>query len=192
LFDLHNEPTYARMVAKGNLRAALDEYLVLYCALFYLSCCNLAFKELVYDNLEPEQQELIAPLLNSYTLVEEWLRKRLALIRIIHNPDLNPQGGPEFCDFMRGEIYQKSDVSALGSTELAAMAERFSVAKGKATLAVAAKRTAESKFPRTGPKNSTGADHSKSSKTPMRLKSAHTDKSTPWKKSAHKTDETSQ
>jgi hypothetical protein len=51
--------------------------------------------------LRHEQQVLFAPLVNTYSFIEEWNRKRLAFIRANHILD----GDAAFVEYLRGKIY---------------------------------------------------------------------------------------
>jgi len=110
--------------------------------LYFLSCANQALREFILEQVPLDQQVLLAPLLNTYSLIEEWNRKRLAFIRANHILD----GDAAFVEYLRSEIYQEANASALGSKELAEIADRYSAAKGKANLYQAAKTSAARTF----------------------------------------------
>jgi hypothetical protein len=93
---------------------------------------------------------LLAPLVNTYSLIEEWNRKRLAFIRANHILD----GDAAFVEYLRSKIYEEA--SALGSKELAEIAPQYSAAKGKASLYQAAKTSAARTF-RKSKTDATGA-----------------------------------
>jgi hypothetical protein len=142
LFDLHQDKTFAAITSSGKHKAALEEYKILYCMLFFLSCANQAFKEFILEQVPLDQQVLLAPLLNTYSLIEEWNRKRLAFIRANHILD----GDAAFVEYLRGKIYEEANASSLGSKELAAIAAQYTAAKGKANLYQAAKTSASRTF----------------------------------------------
>ena len=144
LFDLHTEPTHARMIQAGRYKAASEEYRLLYCICFYLSCCTLAIKEEIFDNLPLDQAASVQKHLNSLTECVSWFRKRIAIIRVGHDPAFNSPGDHAFIDFLKSEIYDSANVSFFGSKEITDLATRFSLAKGKHVLNEGAKSSARS------------------------------------------------
>jgi hypothetical protein len=142
LFDLHQDKTFAAITSSGKHKAALEEYKILYCMLYFLSCANQALREFILESVPEDQQVLLAPLVNTYSLIEEWNRKRLAFIRANHILD----GDAAFVEYLRGKIYEEANASALGSKELAEIASQYSATKGKANLYQAAKTSAARTF----------------------------------------------
>ena len=130
LFSLHADQTVAALTNTGKHKAAIEEYRILYCMIYFHSCANVAFREFIQEQVPTEQQGLLSPLLNTYALIEEWLRKRLAYIRANHILG----GNADFLEFLRNEIYQDTNASALGSEELAKIASKYQVQLGKAKL----------------------------------------------------------
>jgi len=147
LFDLHQDKTFAAITSSGKHKVALEEYKILYCMLYFLSCANQALREFILESVPEDQQVLLAPLVNTYALIEEWNRKRLAFIRANHILD----GDAAFVEYLRGKIYDDANASALGSKELAEIASQYSAAKGKASLYQAAKTSAARTFGKTKP-----------------------------------------
>ena len=148
LFDLHVDKTFSALQATGKHKAALEEYKILYCMTYYLSCSNQALKECIeVENQENAgNHELLSgllPLFNTFGSIEGWFRKRLGFIRAQHTLDC---GDAAFIEFLRGEIYEEANAAALGSQDIAAIAQRYSSAQGKANLQQAAKLSAARKF----------------------------------------------
>ena len=86
--------------------------------LYFLSCANQALREFILESIPEDQHVFLAPLVNTYSLFEEWNRKRLAFIRANHILD----GDAAFVEYLRGKIYEEANASALGTKKLAEIA----------------------------------------------------------------------
>jgi hypothetical protein len=164
LFDLHQDKTFAAIKSSGKHKAALEEYKILYYMLYFLCCANQALREFILESVPEDQKVLSAPLVNTYSLIEEWNRKRLAFIRANHISD----GDAAFVEYLRGKIYEEANASALGSKELAEIASQYSAAKGKANLYQAAKTSATRTFGKS--KTDASGAHSKPKKVRFKEK----------------------
>ena len=138
LFDLHGDKTYG-LLTSTKRKGALEEYKILAPILLYLSCLILAFREQIHDRFDAEGQEVSAPLLLSFNECEGWLRKRMAFVRAQSQTD---EHDPNFVEYLRSEIYNKTAASVLGSDEFKLLQENYAQAKGRASLAAGAKLSA--------------------------------------------------
>ena len=93
----------------------------------------------MHEELDPGAQTVTGPILLSFNECESWLRKRMAFVRAQSQTE---EHDPEFVEYLRSEIYNKTAAAVLGSDEFRTLRENYAQAKGRASLAAGAKLSA--------------------------------------------------
>lgn len=122
LFDISKDHT-ARLLSDRSYHAGLEEYRLLYCNTFYLSCALKALTETVGASLEvPEDEELIRPILNTLDATESFFRRRLAYVRIKLRATNKDAG---YMDWLQTQLYGVTDAGFSGSSEIDKLEKQY-------------------------------------------------------------------
>ena len=145
LYDLHGEQTFGKLM-DDNKTGSAEEYRLLHCATYYLSCALKALEENVGEGLQEETEDyaVLRPIFNSLGECELWFRRRMAFIRA---KSKSKNVDPNFVEFLRTQIYGETDTSYLGSSEVDAWEKEFTQAKTKQILVQGAKAAATRRTP---------------------------------------------
>ena len=145
LYDLHGEQTYGQLMG-DNKTGSAEEYRVLHCTTYYLSCALKALEENVGEGLEEgtEDYAVLRPIFNTLSETELWFRRRLAFIRA---KSKSKNVDPVFIEVLRSRIYGETDTTSLGSPDIDTWEQEFLQAKTKQLLAQGAKVAATRRTP---------------------------------------------
>ena len=146
LFSLENDQTF-RQLSSSKFKGALEEYQLLVCHGFFLSCTVQAQGELV-EALRADGHEAFAQqaeaCLNNTAVVEQAVRQRVHYIRLAKGQSKMSQSDQLFAEHLR-TAFQPS-TTHLGCPNTAALHEYFKSKELECSLAAAAKAAAGKKY----------------------------------------------
>jgi hypothetical protein len=146
LFAIESDPTY-RQLAVSKFKGALEEYQLLVCHGFFISCAVAAQVEAIEalrsDGLEDAADQFQA-ILNTLATSEEAIRQRMHYIRLSKGQFKLSQSDQLFVEHLRA-AFQPSPVH-LGHSSTAALYEQYRAKEIECSLAAAAKAAAGKKY----------------------------------------------
>ena len=149
LFDITKDAT-ARLLSDRSYHAGLEEYRLLYCNTFYLSCGLKRLEETVGASLEaPEDEALIRPILNTLATVEDFFRRRLAYVRVKLRATAKDVG---YMDWLQTQLYGVTDAGFSGSSDIDKMEREYFQQYTKQIMVQGAKTAASASTSSSGDK----------------------------------------
>ena len=146
IFAIENDPTY-RQLSISKFKGALEEYQLLVCHGFYISCAVAAQVEVV-EALRADGLEMFAAqfeaILNTLASSEDAIRQRIHYIRLAKGQAKLSQSDQLFAENLR-TAFQPSPVH-FGHSSTASLYERFRAKEIECSLAAAAKAAAGKKY----------------------------------------------
>ena len=164
LFSIENDPTF-RTLSASKFKGALEEYQLLVCHAYFLSCTVAAQTEAVAAARAAGQQDLAQPFedcLNSLAAIEQALRQCLHYIRLSKGQPKLTQSDQLFAEYLRS-TFQPAPFH-LGCPETTTLYEQFRAKEIECSLAAAAKAAARKKHSASSSSaQSAASSHSKNS-----------------------------
>ena len=161
IFSIENDPTY-RQLSISKFKGALEEYQLLVCHGFFISCAVAAQVEAVEALRSNGHEDFAAQfeaILNTMASSEDAIRQRIHYIRLAKGQAKLSQSDQLFAENLR-TAFQPSPVH-FGHSSTASLYERFRAKEIECSLTAAAKAAAGKKYAASSAASSTPAEGGK-------------------------------